>query len=74
MFFYVSLEDKLKFDVTESSHYVGEILVINTETIEKTEINTRISDTNYNSTTVIERAKATLPQFPFPKAVGRKGD
>ena len=69
------MEDKLKFDVTESSHYVGEILVINTENNWKDWNKHRISDTNYNSTTVIERVKAILPPaFHFPTAVGRKGD
>lgn len=29
--FSVSLEDKSKFDITDGSHYVGEISIINTE-------------------------------------------
>lgn len=67
------MEDKLKFDVTESSHYDGEILVMNTENNWKDWNKHRASDTNYNSTIVIERVKATLsPAFYFPKAVGRK--
>lgn len=42
------------------------------KTIKKTNKHT-VSDTNYNSTTVIERVKATLlPAFYFPKAVVRK--